>query len=242
MKKSISVLFAVLFCGVTALAQVGGGGFDSTLDQLFEKTPVFTATLQTAMTGPNGSMSASTRMYYDHGNSRSEMNMADVSGSTLPPNALKQAQAMGLDKVVTIAPSSKTNIFMIYPNLRAYISNPTLSGAQSPGNLKVTKIGSETVDGHPCVKNQVVLNLGGQPHQFTVWNASDLQNFPIQINITDQGTSATMIFRNISFAGVSTSQFQPPSSYKRYDNIQELMQAAIIGHVGGGTPAATPAQ
>jgi hypothetical protein len=168
------------------------------------------------------------------------MDMANVSGSSLPPNALAQAKAMGLDKVVIIAPSSKTKVFTIYPNLRAYISSPSSSGATPTSNIQITKLGSEAVDGHPCVKDQVVLTLNGQPHQFMVWNATDLNNFPVQISITDQGTTATMNFQNISLGNVSASQFQPPSSYKHYDNVQELMQAAIISHVGGGTPATPP--
>src|SRR5579859_7053230 len=146
MRKSLSVLFAVLACGVTAFAQMGGGAnFDSTLDQLFDKTPVFSATLQTVMSGPGGSMNASSKMFYDHGNSRSEMDMANVSGSSLPPNALAQAKAMGLDKVVIIAPSSKTKVFTIYPNLRAYISSPSSSGATPTSNIQITKLGSEAV-------------------------------------------------------------------------------------------------
>jgi Domain of unknown function (DUF4412) len=245
MKKFLTFLAAVMVCGATALAQMGGptgGGLDTSLDQLFDKTPVFTATLQTVMSGPNGSMSASTKMYYDHGSSRSEMDMSNVHGSTLPPNALTQAKALGMDRVITIAPSSRTKVYTIYPNLNGYISTPVPAGStDQKNNIQITKLGTETVQGHPCIKNQ--LTIAGQP-PLTVWNATDLNNFPIQITISDQGSSATMNFVNISFGGIAAAEFNPPSTYKQYASIQELMQAAIISHVGGGTPAApaTPSQ
>jgi hypothetical protein len=239
MKKFLTLLAAATVCSATAFAQMGGagGGLDTSLDQLFDKTPVFTATLQTVMAGPSGSMSASTKMYYDHGSSRSEMDMSNVHGSTLPPNALTQAKALGMDRVITIAPSGHAKVYTVYPNLHGYISSPVPAGSDKKDNIQITRLGTETVQGHPCIKNQ--LTIAGQP-PLTVWNATDLNNFPIQITITDQGANATMNFVNISFGGIAAAEFNPPAGYKQYASIQELMQAAIISHVGGGTPA-TPA-
>lgn len=234
MKKSISLLVAALVCAAPAFAQMGGN-FDSSMNQLFDKNPVFSATMQTTMSGPGGSITSSSKIYYDHGNSRYEMDAANVHGST-PPDGLAKAQALGMDKVISIAPSRGTNVYMIYPNLRAYILTPASPNSTQKSQIQITKLGADTVAGHPCVKNQ--WTLPGQP-PLTVWNATDLNNFPIQITISDQGSTATMNFVNISFKNIAASQFYPPASYKHYSTLQELLQAAIISRIGGGTPAAS---
>ena len=67
----------------------------------------------------------------------------------------------------------------------------------APGDFKVemTEIGKETVDGHPCVKNKVVVtDKENKKHESTVWNATDLKNFPIKIQTQEQGGNATMLF------------------------------------------------
>jgi hypothetical protein len=237
------LLFAVLLCAVPAFAQFGGGASGGSpnngLDQLFSANPVYSATLQTVMSTPNGPMTVTSKTYYDHGNSRDEMDMTNVTGTSLPPNALKQATALGLDSIVTIAPSTHTNIYTLYPNLHSYFSVPVSdSGTKSAsdGIASMTSIGNETVAGHSCVKNKVIVNAGGQPHTFTVWNATDLKNFPVQISISEDNMSATLTYQNISFNSVPASFFRPPSSYKSYDDIQSLMQAAIMARMGSIPP------
>jgi outer membrane lipoprotein-sorting protein len=237
------LLFAVLLCSVSALAQMGGSptpGPNNGMDELFSANPVYSATMQAVIASPNGPMTVTSKTYYDHGNSRQEMNMANVTGSGLPPAALTQAKAMGLDSIVTIAPASKTNIFTMYPNLRSYFSvpMPPSGTGTNDGIAQTTPLGNETVAGHPCVKNKVVVNQGGQSYTFTVWNATDLKNFPVQISVTQDGSTATITYQNISFGSIPASFFQPPSSYKSYDSIQSLMQAAIMSRMGSVPPPA----
>jgi hypothetical protein len=240
MRKTLLCVFAVLVCAVSAFAQVGSGGnYNNGMDQLFSANPVFTANMQTVISGSQGTMNVTTKMSYDHGNSRSEMNMANVSGPNLPPNAAAQMKALGMDVVVTISTTAKTNIVTIYPNLKAYVSTPLPpdASAMTKPNVQITKLGTDTVAGHSCVKNKVVVTADGQAHEFTAWNAPDLNNFPVQISIAEQGMSATMTYQNISFGNVSASAFRPPAGYKSYDSIPELMQAAMASHAGGAASA-----
>jgi hypothetical protein len=240
------LVFAVLLCGVSAFAQFGGapggGNPNNGMDVLFSANPVYSATLQTVLSSPNGPMTVTSKTYYDHGNSRSEMNMTNATGSNLSPTAVVQARALGLDSIVTIEPATRTNIYTVYPTLRSYFSMamPDLATSTNDGIAQMTALGNEAVAGHPCVKNKVVVNAGGQPHTFTVWNATDLKNFPVQISITEDGQTATITYQNISFNSVPASLFQPPAGYKSYDSIQSLMQAAIISRMGS-VPPPTPA-
>ncbi len=239
MRKILLPLFSILICAPPAFAQVGGGGQNSGMDELFRANPIFSATMQTVINGPQGVMNVTSKMTYDHGNSRSEMNMANVSGPNLPPNAAAQMKALGMDVVVTISTTAKTNIVTVYPNLKAYISTtlPPSAVSTAKPDVQVTKLGNDTVAGHPCVKNKIIVTEDGQPHEFTAWNATDLNNFPVQIAIAEQGMSATMTYQNVSFGSVSASEFHAPAGYKSYNSIPELMQAAMASRSGGaGAP------
>ena len=246
MKKSFALLFAVL--ALPAFAQMGsppggGGNLNNVMDELVGNNPVFSATMLTTISSPGGSMNSTSKMFYNHGTSRMEMNMADVQGSGVPPGAADQAKAMGMDQVVVISPVNHTNVYTIYPNLHCYLSAPPPVPDAGTNNfsIKKTKVGSDTVEGHPCDKNDVTVISNGQTNEITVWNATDLNNFPVQIEMADRGVSATMSFQNVSFQPVSASMFQPPSDYKRYDSPDDLLKAVFANRMGGaGGAPATP--
>jgi hypothetical protein len=255
MKKSLFILAAILISGIPAFAQMGGGGgaggpggpggnFDNGMEKLFGANPVFTATMVTKMDGPNGPMTVKSKMSYDHENSRTEMNMADAQGGNLPADATAQMQALGMDKVVSISLSDKKTVYMVYPNNHSYVAMDITGGAGPITNayqVQTTKIGADTVDGHACIKNKTDVWSSDQTNEFTVWNATDLNNFPIQIALSQQEMSITIDFQNLSFDKVDASQFQPPAGYTKYGTIQDLMQSAIMNHPGGmpGMPGAT---
>src|ERR1700722_16351860 len=117
MKKALLIMVVVLACGLPGFAQMGGGpspaaNFDNGMEKLFGANQVFTAMMQTKMNGPSGLMTVKSKMYFDHDNSRTEMNMADARGGNLPPDAVQQMQALGMDKVVSVSLSDKKSVFM----------------------------------------------------------------------------------------------------------------------------------
>lgn len=244
MKKILSAFFGGLLFATPILAQMGGGpgpggggNFDNGMEKLFGANPVFSATMVTSISGPNGPMTVKSKMVFDHDNSWTEMNMADVKGPSLPPQAVEQMKSIGMDDVVTITPADKKNIFMIYPNIHSYVDMALPPAAATNNDFKVqqTKMGAETVDGHPCVKNDVVITNSDQSHDFTVWNATDLNNFPVKIAMSEEDMSVNISFQNISFGKPAAGLFEPPAHYTRYGSIQELMQSAMMNH-----PSAMP--
>jgi hypothetical protein len=75
----------------------------------------------------------------------------------------------------------------------------------------------------------------------TTWNATDLKNIPIKIEQSAwgsaesyAGTSTTMHFTNINLAQPNADLFQPPAGYKKYDDIQTMMQTEVMKKMGGG--------
>jgi hypothetical protein len=244
MRKTLSILFAALVCGGMAFAQMGGGpsaGFDNGMEKLFSDNPVFTATMQTRMALPNGPMTVTAKMYFDHSSSRTEMSMTDVHGGNVPPAAVAQMQSLGMDKIVMITTADKKSVYMIYPRIHSYaaIAVPSPTSANDY-NVQTTKLGRETANGHSCVKNKIVLTNNGQSNELTVWNATDLNNFPVEIVQNVQGMSATIWFENVSFDKLDRSLFQPPSNYTRYSSMQELMAAQVASHSPGGAATGSP--
>jgi hypothetical protein len=101
--------------------------------------------------------------------------------------------------------------------------------------METTELAKETVDGHACVKNKVVVtDEKGEKHESTTWNATDLKDFPIKIETTEQGTPMTMSFKNVKLAKPQASQFEPPAGFKKYDNFMTMMQEEMSKRMGGG--------
>ena len=237
------VLPGMLCLNLAAFAQPGpprGPHFSGAMDKLFGENQSFTATLETQMQDARGgTMIMPGKITFDSGKSRFEMDMTQSRGGKMSPNTAAQMKTMGLDRMVMIGRPDKKVTYMVYPGMQSYVEN-ALSDSETttaPGDFKVktTELGKETVDGHRCVKNNVIVTgKDGTPHESTVWNATDLKNFPVKIQTTDQGHEMTMIFKDITIATPGASLFEPPSGYTKYDSMPAMMQAMMMKQMGGG--------
>ena len=245
MKKYPSILTALIFCLglVPAFAQFGqmpsGSQFDSAMTKLFGDNSAFTAAIETRIQPKSGDLiTMPGKITFDAGQTRFEMNLTDAKGLKLPANAVAQMKSMGLDQMITISIPEKKSLYLIYPGLQSYVENPlpeTSAGTNQNFKVETTEIGKETVDGHPCVENKVVVTDDkGAPHEYTVWNATDLKNFPVKIVHAEQGAGITMSFQNVSLAKPTASAFETPAGYTKYDNMQTMMQTEMMKKMGGG--------
>ena len=103
----------------------------------------------------------------------------------------------------------------IYPALEAYLTQPMdkkeLESAEK-STVKTEALGKETFDGHPCVKNKLTITGGdGAVQELTVWNATDLQNFPIQTLIKQDGETVITRYTDVKFTKLDAKQFEPPA-------------------------------
>ena len=169
------------------------------------------------------------------------MNLAAASGLNIPPGAAAQMKTMGLDQITTISLPEKKLLYLVYPSLQSYVENPLPdagTGTNQDFKVATTELGKDTVDGHPCVENKVVVSNGqGATNEFTVWNATDLKNFPVKIIHAEKTTEITMSFTDVTLAKPAASAFDLPAGYTRYDNMQTMMQAEILKKMGGGAGA-----
>jgi len=253
MKKHIHILTAAVLSLILipAHAQPGmrggmggpqsGPRFGGDMAKIFGENSSYTANLE--MHAPGGAGGAEVimpgKLAYLEGKSRFEMDMTEMKGGNMPAQAAAQMKQMGMDKIITISRPDKNTTCLIYPGLQAYVENPIqdADAAKPASDFKseVTELGKETVDGHACVKNKVIVtDKAGKAHESTVWNATDLKKFPVKIETSEGGKTTTMLFKDVKFDRPDAAQFEPPAGFKKYDNMMTMMQQEMMKRMGGG--------
>jgi hypothetical protein len=221
-----------------------GPRFDGHMAKLFGTQQNFVCDLDVEATPsdrPDG-VSMPARLSYADGKSRLEMDLTRIKGAMMPAGMMEQVKAMGMANMVIISrPDTGVNS-IVYPGLKSYASLP----AEKPKTPKaddfkvVTKeLGKEKLDGQDCVKNQVtVTGADGKKFEATVWNATQLKQFPVRIRSSEGGTPYSLTFRNVKFEKPAATLFETPASFTRYDDPMALMRGAAMKLQGGGAPAA----
>ncbi|HWU39050.1 MAG TPA: DUF4412 domain-containing protein, partial [Candidatus Acidoferrum sp.] len=102
--------------------------------------------------------------------------------------------------------------------VQSYLSIPLVKGdgEASEKGLKLEKIalGKETLDGHACVKNKAsIRNDKGSVLEAITWNAADLKDFPLQIEMKEKENTVRMHFTQVSLAKPDDRQFEVPAGY-----------------------------
>ena len=246
--------FSVLVQTQAQQRRPGGGGFgpqqprfDSAMAKLFGKNTAFSSDIVMEMKSEAAGMTMPGRISFLDGKSRFEMNMANAKGPSLPPQAAEQMKAMGMAEIISITRPDKKEQYLVYPGLKAYAAIPSTDGQSAQGaktdDLKKTELGKETINGHPCTKYKVQLkDDSGTEHETTIWSASDLKDFPIKIEMTNEGVPSTITFNNVKFDKPEESLFNPPADFQRYNDPNVMMREAMMkrfappGGVGGGNP------
>lgn len=258
MKKILAfltlALAALVSFNVRAQGGHAGGGnpnLNGAMLKLFGDNQIFTANLEFQISGTNAAdaMSVPGKIKFDNGKSRFDMNMSDMRGSAIPPGAAAQLKAMGMDQVTAISRPDYKSALLIYPGMQSYVINPAPEDASTNLNdykMDVTNLGQENVDGHACSKNKVVVTeKSGISHQSTVWNATDMNKFPLKIETDQDNRKMVMLFTAVSFTKPAASQFEAPAGFTKYDSMQSMMQAVIAKRMasqGGMPPQGAPSQ
>ncbi len=243
MKLLVGILTgSLVLSAFTAPAQMGMGprrGPEwAAMSKLFGENSTFSADVQIATKGdsPEQSMQMPGRIAFDTGKSRFELDL--LKSDKMPAEALAQMKSMGMDQMVMISRPDKKTSYMIYPGLKAYVAQALSESDSKPEasfKMEVKELGKETVDGHPCIKNQAtVTDDEGKKHESVVWNATDLKKFPVKIEQKTDGLTSTIMFKNVKFSKPEASQFEPPTSLKKYDNMQSMMQEEMMKRMTQG--------
>lgn len=246
-----ALLLTVMGFGMAStLAQPGGGpggaSFGGSISKIFGENKVFTTTVEIqAKDGAAGDTTIAGKLAFDDGKSRFEMDLGKMKNSNMPPGAIEQMKALGMDNMVVISRPDKKASYMIYPGLKAYAEMPLKDSesteAVSKLKLETTELGKETVDGHPTIKNKVVVtDEKGKKQEFTVWNATDLKSFPVKLEMSERGANVVMLFKDAKLEKPAAALFDAPQNMTKYDDARVLMQTEMMKKMGGGGFGAPP--
>lgn len=246
--KKLLLSITLLSIGLApAFAQFGprGGGpqgprFGGAMDKLFGEHQTFSAALEFQTTdASSNTVVMPGKLSFDGGKSRFEMNMSDMRNTNMPPNAAAMMKSMGMDTMIVISRPDKKLAYLVYPGLKSYAeTTPADKSASTDAEdykVETKELGRESVAGHPCVKNKVIVSgKDGSSQESTVWNATDLTSFPVKIVTTDSGQESTMLFKKISFNKPAADSFETPEGFTKYDSVQTMVQTEMMKKMGGG--------
>lgn len=205
----------------------------ATIIKLFGENRAFTAKAEVQLL--DGSQKEVAMMPMDFSlldkNIRVEMDLTQAKNREMPPGALESLKQMGMARVISIVNPSKKLAYVLYPDQKVLLSfslKNEETNAPTSSKLEKKALGNETVDGHACVKNKVTLTDDtGKPVDVILWNASDLKDFPVQIQTKEGDNTSMMKFRQVQLTKPDPALFEPPADYTRFDSQQEMMQAIL---------------
>lgn len=244
--SALSLVFGIGLAAGLAQPQMPGAGptgWNAAMTKLFGDVKAFTAKADMRVLDQADKETVSMVMGFAllEGKARMEIDMAQMKSALIPQGAAAQMKQMGMDRITMIALPEKKAMYLIYPGLQAYVDMPMpeeeAAAANKDFKVDKTAVGEETIDGHACVKSNVTLTDDkGKKFEAVVWEATDLKNFPVQTQMKDKENNIIMRYRDIQFAAPDAKQFDAPTGYTKYTDIQQLMQVVMQRMLGGAPP------
>src|SRR6266481_4880206 len=245
MKMKLPLLFAALWSACSAaIAQMPSagspGGVSTALAKLFEGIPGFSAKAEVQVL--DSSKKETTHVPMDFAlldnKIRVEIDMTQIKSQTVLESEAAQLKQMGLSQVISIIRPDKKLIYVIYPDQKSVLTLPMpkedAEAAEKTPKIEKTALANETIDGHACVKNKVIVSDDkGQMLEAITWNAADLKNFPVQIQTKENGNTTLVRYKQIQIVKPATNQFEPPEGYAQYSDMMDLMQGVMKKGPGG---------
>jgi hypothetical protein len=165
-----------------------------------------------------------------------------VNGMAMPMAKMglkSRVQTGMLQDIYTITDTGTQKTFMVNPQAKTYYEQVQQKRGEAPSVydpnvvMEKKKLGSETVDGHPCVKSEMTFYHKESPTQKykgTVWEAQDLGGLPIRSEIIVEamqkaGGSGKMVseMKEIKVGAATASMFEVPKDYKKVNSMPDLM-------------------
>lgn len=253
MRKTHLLLVTLFSVALTAGAQfldLGGslptsapGADFATFAQLFGKNAAFTARSEVRVLDKNQreTMSATMEFAMLENKLRLEIDTATTKNKALPADAAASLKPMGLDLIHIVMRPDRKSVYFIFPKAGMYINMPMeKADLEAAEKSKVTteKLGEETLDGHPCVKNKVTITSAkGDKQELTVWNATDLRKLPIKTVQKQGDETITTLYKNIQFARPDAKKFEPPAGAEEFKGMMAFMQGMMKKALSGDLPA-----
>jgi hypothetical protein len=172
-----------------------------------------------------------------------------MGGMSMPMAKMGQktrVETQMMQNLITINLLDQKKTIMISPGNKSYFEQP-MQKDKTPNTMdpnvvvEKKKLGSETIDGHPCIKYDAVVYFKDRPaekYKTVVWEAQDLGGLPIRNEMDmpegkKMGGSGKIVteMKNIKVGAAQASMFEVPRDYKKAGSMQELMGMGKPGNM-----------
>jgi hypothetical protein len=121
---------------------------------------------------------------------------------------------------VTITRPGRNLVYYVWTKDNFFVEevlrSPKAVATPIPNPIKgKSDIGEETVDGHPCIKCKVIIQEGGSATEWTTWEATDLNRFPIRVEYPAGGKIRKFEYTNIKLEKPDPSLFELPKGCRK---------------------------
>jgi hypothetical protein len=139
----------------------------------------------------------------------------------------KDASQSPMSRMTMLNRGDKKTGYTLYPNVQKYIVHTeTEDPVGEKPKVEKTKVGSETIDGHPCDKYRVVITYKNEkPQEGFIWNARDLGGMTIRSEVENKDFKITTDLKKIVLKSSPASVFEIPQGYTQAKDFMELMMS-----------------
>lgn len=217
-------LLVLMLAGSAVVAQAPAGGTPTSVNtafvKLFGAVGAFTAKVDTQVFDAYQQQKVRLTMDFavSDGKVRMEISLAQMQSKDLPPSKVAELKESGMQRIISLFRPDKKVTYIVYPGTQSYLSMPLakedIEAFEKGLKLEKSPLGKESMDSHDCVKNKVVVSdAKGPVLQAVTWNAADLKDFPLQIEMKEKGNTVRMHFTQLSFTKRDAKEFDVPPAY-----------------------------
>lgn len=239
--KSLALLSAIGLVCPSVLARPDAAEITSALTKLFGGNDAFSTKAEIKVMDEDqkeGTLPLS--LAWLEGKMRAELDLSQVKSHRLPADFQSGLKKAGLEKVIAVILPQGPLAYIISPGLKAYaeqaLPKPDSSAKADAIKFEKSAIGNETIDGHRCIKNKVVLRTGDETQEITAWTASDMKDFPLRIQMEIKGHKVSLNFKDVKFVKPDAKEFNAPEGYTKHTDAQGLLSAALNKFAAATSP------
>jgi hypothetical protein len=139
----------------------------------------------------------------------------------------KDASQSPMSRMTMLNRGDKKTSYTLYPNTRKYIIHTETEAHNEKPTVEKVKVGSETIDGHPCDKYKVTVTYKSEkPQEGFIWNARDLGGMTIKSEVENKDFKITTDLKNIVLKSSPASVFEIPQGYTEAKDFMDLMMSS----------------
>lgn len=114
----------------------------------------------------------------------------------------------------TVLLLDKHEMFMVMPQMCMKMSEMSPQPFEAKGKVEQTRLGKSTADGHPAIIERVTVTPsdGGKPTTMKAWEATDLKDFPVRVEIPTAKGTVRIDYKNVDLSTPPASLFAMPGN------------------------------